>query len=104
MSNKPLKEVASIMFADIVGYTELTSKNEEVGFGDGTLTRYFDEKNTIQCANSFQSQTNDDFISDLKNYDNIEVRTNSMSNQLFGDFDDLMSILKIELEKTFKKN
>ena len=45
----------------------------------------------------------DDFIRDLKKYDNIEVRTNSMSTQLFGDFDDLMSILKIEIEKTFKK-
>ena len=45
----------------------------------------------------------DDFISGLKKYDNIEVRTNSMSTQLFGDFDDLMSILKIEIEKTFKK-
>ena len=45
----------------------------------------------------------DDFISDLKKYDNIEVRTNSMSTQLFGEFDDLMSILKIEIEKTFKK-
>ena len=129
MGKKPSKEIASIMFTDIVGYTELTSKNEEVAFnlikkkrelllplvkkhsgklikeiGDGTLTRYLDVKNAIQCANSFQSQTNDDFISDLKNYDNIEVRTNSMSNQLFGDFDNLMSILKIELEKTFKKN
>ena len=45
----------------------------------------------------------DNFISDLKKYDNIEVRTNSMSTQLFGEFDDLMSILKIEIEKTFKK-
>ena len=44
-----------------------------------------------------------DFKSHLKKYDNIEVRTNSMSTQLFGDFDDLMSILKIEIEKTFKK-
>ena len=45
----------------------------------------------------------DDFIIDLKKYDNVEVRTNNMSTQLFGDFDDLMSILKIEIEKTFRK-
>ena len=44
----------------------------------------------------------DDFISGLKKYDNIEVRTNSMSTQLFGEFDDLMSILKVEIEKTFR--
>ena len=40
----------------------------------------------------------DDFISDLKKYDNIEVRINSMSTQLFGYCNDLMSILKIEIE------
>ena len=45
----------------------------------------------------------DDFISDLEKYDNIEVQTNSMSIQLFGEFDDLISILKIEIEKTFRK-
>mgnify|MGYP001490510548 FL=1 len=45
----------------------------------------------------------DDFIRDLKKYKNIEVRINSMSTQLFGEFDDLMTILKIEIEKTFKK-
>ena len=45
----------------------------------------------------------DDFISELQKYDNIEVQTNSMSTQLFGEFDDLISILKIEIEKTFKK-
>ena len=45
----------------------------------------------------------DEFINDLKRYNNIEIRTNSMSTQLFGEFDDLMSILKIEIEKTFKK-
>ena len=45
----------------------------------------------------------DDFIRDLKKYKIIEVRINSMSTQLFGEFDDLMTILKIEIEKTFKK-
>ena len=45
----------------------------------------------------------DDFISNLKKYDNIEVRTNSMSTQLFGQFDDLMNILKIEIKNNFEK-
>ena len=44
-----------------------------------------------------------EFINDLKKYNNIEIRTNSISTLLFGEFDDLMSILKIEIEKTFKK-
>ncbi len=45
----------------------------------------------------------DDFIHSLKKYKNIEIRTNAMSTQLFGDFDDLIKILKVEVEKTFKK-
>ncbi len=45
----------------------------------------------------------DEFISGLKKYDNIEVKTNSMSTQLFGEFDDLMIILKTEIAKNFKK-
>lgn len=44
-----------------------------------------------------------EFINDLKKYNNIEIRTNSISTQLYGEFDDLMNILKIEIEKTFKK-
>ncbi len=43
----------------------------------------------------------DDFISSLRKYDNIDLRTNSMSNQLFGKFDDLMSVLRVEIEKSF---
>ena len=45
----------------------------------------------------------DDFINRLKSYTNIEVRTNSMSTQLYGDFEDLIQILKNEVEKTFRK-
>ena len=44
----------------------------------------------------------DNFISSLKKYDSIEVRTNNMSTQLFGEFDDIIKILKVEMEKTFK--
>ena len=44
----------------------------------------------------------DNFIYRLKKYDNIEVRTNNMSTQLFGEFDDIIKILKVEMEKTFK--
>ena len=45
----------------------------------------------------------DDFINRLETYNIIEVRKNSMSTQLFGEFDVLMNILKIEMGKTFKK-
>ena len=34
----------------------------------------------------------DDFINSLEKYDKIEIRTNVMSTQLFGEFDDLMKI------------
>ena len=45
----------------------------------------------------------DDFINSLEKYDKIEIRNNVMSTQLFGEFDALMRILKVEVEKTFKK-
>ena len=85
MPNKPIRKLAAIMFTDIVGYTELTSADEEKAFelikkkrelllplikkhsgklikeiGDGTLTRYFNTNEAIKCADDFQSQTNDD--------------------------------------------
>ena len=44
----------------------------------------------------------DNFISCLKKYDSTEVQTNNMSNQLYGKFDDLIKILKVEIEKKFK--
>ena len=44
----------------------------------------------------------DNFFSCLKKYDSIEVRTNNMSTQLFWGFDDLIKILKVEMEKIFK--
>ena len=44
----------------------------------------------------------DDFINRLETYNIIEVRKNNMSTQLFGEFDVLMNILKVEMGKTFK--
>ena len=44
----------------------------------------------------------DNFISCLKKYDSIEVQTNNMSTQLFGEFYDLIKILKVGMENTFK--
>ena len=44
----------------------------------------------------------DNFISCLKKYDSIEVWKNNMSTQLFGEFDDLIKILKVNMDKTFK--
>tara|TARA_S200000501_G_C20480499_1_gene593644 strand:- start:159 stop:419 length:261 start_codon:yes stop_codon:yes gene_type:complete len=45
----------------------------------------------------------DNLIENLKGYSSIEVRTNNMSTSLFGELDDLMNILKIEVDKTFEK-
>ena len=42
------------------------------------------------------------FINYPDNYDNIEVQINNMSTQLFGEFVDLIKVLKVEMEKTFK--
>ena len=42
------------------------------------------------------------FICCLKKYDSIKIRTNNMSTQLFGKFDDLIKILKVNMDKTFK--
>ena len=45
----------------------------------------------------------DDFINRLETYKIIEVRKNNMSTQLFGEFEVLMNILKVEMGKTFEK-
>ncbi len=44
----------------------------------------------------------DHFINKLQDYENIEVRTNVMSTQLFGELDTLMDILKTEVREVFK--
>ena len=43
----------------------------------------------------------DEFIKRLNGYDSIEVRTNPMSTQIFGDYEIIMKILKKEIRNTF---
>lgn len=44
-----------------------------------------------------------DFINRLKQYEDVEVIVNSMSTQLFGEYDTLMGILQKEVKETFEK-
>jgi len=42
-----------------------------------------------------------EFIDQLKQYPSLEVRTNSMSTQIFGDYDILMDLMKKEIKMAF---
>lgn len=43
-----------------------------------------------------------DFIYRLNQYGEIEVITNGMSTQIFGEYDQLMSIVSNEIKKSFE--
>ena len=84
-ASKTERKFAAIMFTDIVGFTELSSIDEESALklldkkrdlivpliskykgalikemGDGTLSQYNELKNAIECAHTFQSKTDRD--------------------------------------------
>ena len=42
------------------------------------------------------------FIKKLRIYNNIEVISNGMSTQVFGDYDNVISIIKNEIKLAFK--
>jgi len=42
------------------------------------------------------------FIKELNNHPELEVRTNSMSTQIFGEYDILMDLMKNEIKKAFR--
>ena len=43
-----------------------------------------------------------DFIQRLKAHKNLMVRTNGLSTQAFGEFDEVMEIVKNEIRESFK--
>jgi len=45
-----------------------------------------------------------DYIEGLKSYSDIEVISNTMSTQVFGDYDRVMEVLRIENKKAMEKN
>ncbi|MFQ5610238.1 MAG: thiamine-binding protein [Woeseiaceae bacterium] len=45
-----------------------------------------------------------DVIERLHAYDSVEVWTNAMSTQMFGEFDDVMKALHVEIGTTFEEN
>ncbi len=42
------------------------------------------------------------FIKELKEHPELEVRTNTMSTQVFGDYDILMDLMKNEIKTAFQ--
>lgn len=44
-----------------------------------------------------------DFIARMNGYPALEVITNTMSTQIFGDFDQVMDAVKAEVRKTYEQ-
>lgn len=44
-----------------------------------------------------------DFIKRLNQYPNLKVQTNSMSTQVFGNYDELMTTLQKEIKVSFEQ-
>ncbi len=42
------------------------------------------------------------FIASLNQYPTIQVQTNGMSTQVFGEFDETIDIIKTEIKKSFE--
>ena len=42
-----------------------------------------------------------DFIYRLNQYDTLTVKTNGMSTQIFGEYDEVMKAITVEIKKSF---
>ncbi len=45
-----------------------------------------------------------DFIHRLNQHPQLEIRTNTMSTQIFGEYDELMRIVPAEMKTTFEQD
>ena len=46
----------------------------------------------------------DAIIARFESYPDIEVRRNSLSTQLFGDYDTVMEVLRVEMARSFRES
>lgn len=44
-----------------------------------------------------------DFIDRLRQYEELDVRVNNLSTQVFGEYDRLLEILRMEMKKSFEE-
>ena len=42
------------------------------------------------------------FIKKIRSYPNLSVETNGMSTQIFGQYDDVMNVLQVEIKNCFE--
>lgn len=45
----------------------------------------------------------DAFLADLNACETVEVKTSSISTQLFGDYDDVMTLLNLAMKQSFEQ-
>ena len=74
-----------------------------VALAGATATAQSDWPNKpIRIVVPYGAGSSPDVIARLITYDAIEVWTNAMSTQLFGEFDDVMAALQQEIGTTFE--
>lgn len=44
----------------------------------------------------------EDFLVNLRKHKNVTINTNSMSTRVYGEFNEVMDVLRTEIERSFK--
>lgn len=53
--------------------------------------------------NEGYDQPIEDFIGRLQQYQNLDVRVNTMSTQVFGEYEEIMAALEAEVKTSFER-